>query len=66
MTVVFESQRNAFFQAASGSGTAADPFVAGSGGPVYENKRNTHFQAASGSGTKDDPFVLNSGDLSWL
>jgi hypothetical protein len=27
MTVVFESQRNAWFQAASGSGTPSDPFV---------------------------------------
>lgn len=27
MTVVFESLRNAFFRAASGSGTKADPFV---------------------------------------
>lgn len=31
-TTVYESQRNAFFQAASGTGTKADPFVLSSGG----------------------------------
>jgi hypothetical protein len=67
MTAVFQSQRNAWFQAVSGSGTKADPIVPGTGGPAkFENKRNQFIQAQSGSGTKADPYVLAAGDISWL
>ena len=67
MAVVYESDRFAYFQAASGSGTKADPFVPGVGAVVFYSGRNDFFQAASGSGTKADPFVLADGAiLPWL